>query len=174
MIPSSIKLKFLFEVHSSGWNFLLLNLFFRLYILFPCMPALFSVILVPWACNFSWTLLSMSDTVEPLSRKAYVFSRLRPLLIERVTIWRKLETSLMWFIVAARTLSAWLPSSIWFSECINRLCFLVHPFIPHAMTLQSLIGFRFPRQSWNKNYFLTATYWSLIFIFLNKGQFQIR
>ena len=61
-----------------------------------------------------------------------MFSLLSPLCIETGTIWRKLVTSLVWLIVAALTLTAWLPPSIWFSQCSNRLCFLMRPLIPHA------------------------------------------
>ena len=108
----------------------------------------------------------MKETVDPLSRKAYVFNLLPPLCIETGTIWKKLVTSLLWLIVAALTLTAWLPSSFWFSERINWLCFLIHPLTPNALTLQS---------SWdqNKRCFLTAACRSFTLMFLNSGQFHI-
>ena len=111
----------------------------------PCILATLSVTSVPLARNFSLTLWSMNDTVDPLLRKAYVFNLLLSLWFETGTVWRKRVTSLLWLIVAALTLNGWLPSSVWFSELSNWLCFLVHPFIPQALTLQSLIAFPFPR-----------------------------
>ena len=113
--------------------------------LVPCIPAMLSVKSVPWACSFSCTLWSMNETVDPLPRKVYVFSLLPPLCIESGAIWRKLVTLLLWLIVAALTLTAWLPSFIWFSEFSNRLCFLMHPLMPHALNLQSLIAYPLPR-----------------------------
>ena len=61
------------------------------------------------------------------------------LCIETGTIRRKLVASFVWLIVAAITLTAYLLKFIWFSEFSNRLCFLMLPFIPRALTLQSSI-----------------------------------
>ena len=72
------------------------------------MPAMFSFPSVPWACNFCCTLILLNETVAPLSNKTYVLSLLPLRCIETWTIWRKLVTSLLWLIDAARTLTALL------------------------------------------------------------------
>ena len=51
---------------------------------------------------------------------------------------------------------------------------LVLPFIPHELSLQSLTPRLFPRYPYYKRCFLTATYRVLIFMFLNKRNFQKR
>ena len=88
------------------------------------------------------------------------------------TIWRKFVTSFFWLTVAALTLTAWLPSSIYFFECSNQLCFLMHPLIPHALTLQSLIACPLLWHTWHKRCFLTAAYRSFTLMFLNSRHIQ--
>ena len=60
-----------------------------------------------------------------------------------------------------------------FFKCSNRLCFLMQPLMPHALTLQSLIACFLPRHPQHKRCFLTAPYRSFTLMFLNSGQFPI-
>ena len=56
-------------------------------------------------CN-QW---SLNETIDPLSMKEIVFNLLSRLCIEKSILWRKLVNSLIWWIDASLTLTAWFP-----------------------------------------------------------------
>ena len=137
---------------------------------FLCMPATLNVTSVTWIRNFSLTLWSRNATFDQLSRKTYVSSHLLQLRFETGPIWKK--------TLQLRSFDLFLQRLRWLSGCRRSLGFLsvaigyafsLHPVIPHALHLRSLI-----RHPWHKHCVLTATYRSFTIMFSNNGQYRLR
>ena len=103
--------------------------FFRSFI--SCMQAILCVTSEPWARNFCYKLWSMNETVDLLLQKPH----LRPIanVLYRENDYLKKSRN---FGILVDCSCVYVDCIIGFvnlfSECSNRLCFLVHPLTPNA------------------------------------------